>query len=544
MSDASAPYPANAADVIAERLYAAGVRHAFGIPGGEVLTLIDALVRAGIGFHVARHENAAGFMAEGTYHATGAPGVLVATIGPGIANAVNVIANAEQDRVPLIVLSGKVADAEALSFTHQVFDHRALLGPICKATFEARSGACDVMIDKAIAVATDPRPGPVHIDLPIPVAAGAHARPDRATLRGTTVAGSPPAGAELESARAAFAAAKRPMIVAGLDVIAQPAAARAIRALSTTHAIPVVTTYKAKGVLPEDDPLCLGGHGLSQRSDGIILPLLARSDLIIAAGYDPIEMRAGWVEPWDPDRVIAFSATRNTHYVHHAAQEFIGDIAAGLEALSGGLAPAEQWPATEIEDQNVLLQDAFAAGDTWGPAQALHALNAAKPDDAIVTVDSGAHRILMSQLWTCAAPGRLLQSTGLCTMGCALPLATGRALAEPGRRTIAVMGDGCLDMVQGELATLRDLDLPVTVVVLVDGAYALIDLKQRAMGYQEAGVTFGRTDYAAVAEAVGLRAFRAANAEDVTAAMKASLDHNGPSVIAISIPDRPYDGLI
>ncbi|MEO1456548.1 MAG: thiamine pyrophosphate-binding protein, partial [Pseudomonadota bacterium] len=89
--------PLTAADLIAQRLHAAGVRHAFGIPGGEVLTLIDALERAGIRFHLAKHENAAGFMAEGTWHATGAPGVLVATVGPGLANAFNVVANAEQD---------------------------------------------------------------------------------------------------------------------------------------------------------------------------------------------------------------------------------------------------------------------------------------------------------------------------------------------------------------------------------------------------------------------------------------------------------------
>ena len=96
----------NAADIIARRLYDAGCRTAFGIPGGEVLTLIDGLNRAGIDFILCKHENAGGFMAEGTHHVTGAPAVLVATIGPGVANAVNVVANAEQDRVPLIFLTG------------------------------------------------------------------------------------------------------------------------------------------------------------------------------------------------------------------------------------------------------------------------------------------------------------------------------------------------------------------------------------------------------------------------------------------------------
>ena len=157
----------SAADIIATRLYEAGCRFAFGIPGGEVLSMIDALHRAGIRFVPARHENAAGFMAEGVYQVTGAPGILVATLGPGALNAVNVVANAEQDRVPLVVLTGCVDAAEALTYTHQVLDHQALFRPITKASFRVGEGGVEVLADKAVALALDDRPGPVHIDLPI-----------------------------------------------------------------------------------------------------------------------------------------------------------------------------------------------------------------------------------------------------------------------------------------------------------------------------------------------------------------------------------------
>ena len=100
--------------IIARRLSEAGCRHAFGIPGGEVLSIMHALEASGVRFHLCKHENAGGFMAEGTHHATGAPGVLVATIGPGLANGVNTVVNALQDQVPLIVLTGCVGAAEAL----------------------------------------------------------------------------------------------------------------------------------------------------------------------------------------------------------------------------------------------------------------------------------------------------------------------------------------------------------------------------------------------------------------------------------------------
>ncbi|HEY9536049.1 MAG TPA: thiamine pyrophosphate-binding protein, partial [Kiloniellaceae bacterium] len=159
-----------AADLVARRLHEAGCRFAFGMPGGEVLTLVDALEAAGIRFVLAKHETAAGFMAEGVWQCTGAPGILVATVGPGVVNAVNVIANAEQDRVPLIVLTGCVDETEALTYTHQVLDHQQVLRPIAKASFRLTAEGADVIADKAVAIATESRAGPVHIDVPIAVA--------------------------------------------------------------------------------------------------------------------------------------------------------------------------------------------------------------------------------------------------------------------------------------------------------------------------------------------------------------------------------------
>src|SRR5690606_28335117 len=156
-----------AADIVARRLQEAGCRFAFGIPGGEVLTLMDALDRAGIRYLLCRHENAGGFMAEGTWHAGGAPGLLVATVGPGVANAVNVIANSRQDKVPLLFLAGCIDAAQAVTFNHQVFDHAAVLKPLVKASFTLADGAVPEIVDKALAVAMDDPPGPVHIDIPI-----------------------------------------------------------------------------------------------------------------------------------------------------------------------------------------------------------------------------------------------------------------------------------------------------------------------------------------------------------------------------------------
>ena len=269
---------ASTADVIARRLYEAGCRHAFGIPGGEVLRLVKGLTENGIAFGLAKHENAAGFMAEGTYHASGAPGVLVATLGPGVANAVNVVANAYQDRVPLVFLTGCVDAGEALTFTHQIFDHRALLAPITKATFTAVDGSVDVVIDKAVAIARDDQPGPVLVDVPIDVANAE--QPDTpSTRRVRPTRGVPPEGADLERARDWLREAARPLMIAGIEVLDHGAEA-AVAGFAERHGVPLLTTYKAKGVLPEDHPLCLGAAGLSPKADALLLALmgLQRSD--------------------------------------------------------------------------------------------------------------------------------------------------------------------------------------------------------------------------------------------------------------------------
>ena len=306
-----------AADVLARRLYEAGCRHAFGMPGGEVLTVVDALEAAGITFTLCKHENSAGFMAEGVYHRTGAPGILVATVGPGVLNGTNVIANAWQDRVPMIVLTGCVDADEAETYTHQVLDHRAVFDPITKATFRLTAGAAAVQADKAVGIATEARPGPVLIDVPISVADSPATGFTPTRPKASPVV---PTGPDLQAACQWLATARRPVMIVGLDAMSESAGA-ALLAFAGRHKVPFITTYKAKGLVPETHPLCLGGAGLSPKADKVLLPFVQQADLVICAGYDPIEMRPGWRNVWDPAKqnVIDIASVPNHHYMHQAA---------------------------------------------------------------------------------------------------------------------------------------------------------------------------------------------------------------------------------
>jgi acetolactate synthase-1/2/3 large subunit len=168
-------------------------------------------------------------------------------------------------------------------------------------------------------------------------------------------------------------------------------------------------------------------------------------------------------------------------------------------------------------------------------------LRAVAPAGTIATADSGAHRILLSQTWTCDRPRTLLQSTALCTMGCALPLATGAALGN-GRPSLCFVGDAGLEMVLGELATLRDLQVPVVIAVMVDESLGLIELKQRQSGLANAGVDFGATDFPAVARAMGGHGVRVDTAAALEAEARAAFARPGFTVLACAIGRRAYDG--
>ena len=521
--------------VIGDALAQAGCTHAFGIPGGEVLALMDGLKDAGLTFVLTRHEGAAGFMAEGLWHATGAPGVLVATLGPGVANAVNTVANAWQDRVPLIVLTGCVDADLAESYTHQVFDHQALLRPVTKASFRATPGALAPMLAKALQIAAGPQPGPVHIDVPIGVAEAA--TDEAAAPPPPAQAATAPAGAVLEDARTALARARAPIALAGLDAVVE-GAGEAIAGFCRTRGVPLVTTYRGKGLLAEDDPLSLGAAGLSPKADAILLPLFAESDCILLLGYDPIEMRAGWRDPWRADQtVIEVAPAPRHHGMHRVSHLLTGRLSATLPLLATGAAPA---PPQAAETRAALAQAFRPAG--WGPGAVFAALREICPPETVITADSGAHRILLSQMWRADRPRAMLQSTGLCTMACAVPLAAGHRLGAPDRPVVAFVGDGGLEMGLGELATLRDLGLTLLIVVLVDESLALIEMKQRGAQRPEQGVALGATDFPAVARAMGGHGAWAEDVDTLRHEARAALARPGVSLIAARIGPRAYDG--
>ncbi len=530
------------ADIIGRALAQAGATHAFGIPGGEVLALMQGLDAAGLRFVLVKHENSGGFIAEGLWHMTGSLPVLVATLGPGVTNAVNVVANAMQDRVPLIFLTGCVDAAEAETYTHQVFDHQAMLRPVVKGSFRLAAGAVGAGMAKAIALATAGQPGPVHVDVPISVAEGI-ATEARVALPWTNAPGLPPP-TPLADALGVLQHARRPLAIAGVDAVNE-AAGPAIAEFCRAHNIPLITTYKGKGLMPESDPLCLGGAGLSPRADSILMPLIAVADAVVLLGYDPIEMRIGWRNPFAADQtVIDIAPGHRTHGMHRADIPLIGSIALVLNELRHE--PPLRWPDSQPKAARAALKAAFADLGSWGPHAVFSTLRGAMPPETVITADSGAHRILVSQMWDCPAPRLMLQSSGLCTMACAVPLAAGAKIGRPDVPVLAFVGDAGLEMGAGELATLSAQGLPIVICVLVDHSLTLIEMKQRASQRPNLGVDFGGpgtgTDFAALARAFGGHGVDVSDRATLRHEATAALSRDRFTLIAAHIPRRAYEG--
>ena len=536
-----------AAKLLAGKLHQAGCRHAFGMPGGEVLIVMHELAQAGIEFTLCKHENAAGFMAEGSWQASGAPGILLTTIGPGLANGVNSVANAFQEQVALIVISGCVDDAEAQTFTHQIIDQKALLAPITKASFQVSVGNMGKIVEKALAIAMADPPGPVHIDVPHNVADSE--LQDTGTVSPVKSAATWSDGESLSKARFMVENAKRPLIVAGIGVLHHNAGDQILQ-LCETRSIPVITTYKAKGIIDENHSLCLGGHGLSPRSDSIILPLLAQSDCIILAGYDPIEMRSGWIEPWQAQNAIDLCHADIQHGMHGSAVKFVGDISSALGALAQGLPDCGgSWAGGEIQKAQSELEQMFCTNEQWGPHQIFTIARSKMSQYDVATVDSGAHRILLSQMWKCQKPRTLLQSSAFCTMGVSLPLAIGyaKSITSQGAshcvsNVVVFVGDAGLEMTIGELATLRDLGLAIVIIVLVDESLALIELKQSTSNLPNLGVDFGATDFVALAKAYGGHGKWIEDGKSLEGALDQAFNADRFTLLACRIDKQHYMG--
>jgi acetolactate synthase-1/2/3 large subunit len=520
------------ATTLMAELHRRGVRRMFGVPGGgSSLDLIEAGASHGIDFVLARTETAAALMAATTAELTGALGVVLTGLGPGAAAATNGLAHAALDRAPLVVISDAYPPEVARRVGHQRIDHAALFAPLVKGSLAPTGGTSQGELRRLLDAAAAPPAGPVHIDLSATAAAAPMAIGEEPQAH-------PPAAApfEQEEARALLARAARPVLIVGLQARRAPAAARA---LAEELGGPVLTTWKAKGVIASDHPLFVGLFtGAEAEADCI-----RAADLIVQLGLDPVELIP---RPWRYDAPIIDIAERvePAPYARPSAA-LIGRLETGVEALLG-VRDGQGWPPATVAAlrREIALRQRMAPSRAISPQAVVDAAVEVAPVGCRAAVDAGAHMFPVMAHWPARQAHEVLISNGLATMGFALPAAIASALAEPARPVIAFTGDGGLMMTLGELATAAERNCALVVVVFNDAALSLIDLKQQARGLPRRGCGSAPVDFAAAARALGVDGEQVTAIADLPVVLACALAARRPRLIDVPVDPAGYPALL
>ncbi len=526
------------AEIIVTLLKRQGITTIPGIPGGANLPLYDALARSSIRHVLARHEQGAGFIAQGMARATGRAAVCFGTSGPGATNLLTAIADAKLDSIPLIAITGQVPRSMIGTDAFQEVDTYGLTLPITKHNFIVRDASELVdVIPEAFAIAESGRPGPVVIDVPKDVQ---NQSVDLASWPEPWQPGAPPPcdPDALDRLAEMIHRAERPILYVGGGIIASDSA-QALIELARRNAIPVTCTLAGLGAFPPDDPLYLGMLGMhGARYTNM---LLDEADLLLAFGVRFDDRATGRAADFcrhaaiahvdiDPSEIDKIKATNLA---------MVGDVGEVMRGLIPRLRmdTRPKWTA-RIQD----LKQRFplvmpAESDPLLPLNLIRHLAVLTRDDTIITTDVGQHQMWVAQAFPFHRPRRLQTSGGLGTMGFGLPAAIGAALAAPRTPVLCISGDGSFLMNIQELDTLAELGLDVKVAIMNNQHLGLVRQQQELFYRQNyiASRFESKPDFAAIARGFGVPGYTLEGVDDPIAVLADALAGPGPCVIDIPV---------
>ncbi len=515
------------AEVMAKELAARGVQYVFGLPGGEIVAFIDACRRAGLRFLLTGHEASAAWMAQVAGQITGVPGVCATTLGPGATNLVTAVANAYLDRAPLVAVTAQIPASTIDTMTHQRLALDRLFAPVTKASWSIGEADTETLMTMAMGMAIKPRPGPVHVSLASDRALETYKPPIRSARleHGEGRNPLPPVADRLQRA-------KRPLVLIGLG--ATPSDAPAIRALTDSLQAPFLVTPKVKGIVPEDHPLFLGvASGMAIDRD--ILETIRAADLILAIGFDPVECD----KTWFADIEIAAIDSASMAEGRYEPLEAVGNIASLAAALKPEPKP---WPRELVDRRRKAI--CREPGSGLSPLRLIQELRSVFPRGGIATCDVGSHKLVMGQFWRAYEPGTFFMSNGLSGMGFGVPAAIAAQLCHPGKPVLAVVGDGGMLMMLHDMALIRELALPIVIVVLSDRSLSLIRVSEERRGIAPYGVDFAPPDFAKIAEAFGISSRSAQTIQEARDVLEQALSQRTAMLVDVPIDYREYYDLV
>jgi len=535
---------ATGATSVITALEKAGVTAAFGVQGGAIMPVYDALYDSSQIRHVMMaHEQGAAHAADAYGVVASKPGVALATSGPGATNLVTGIADANMDSDAMLALTGQVPSDMVGSDAFQETDTIGVTTPITKHNYFASDpDTVGDAVGEAFSLAGTGRPGPTLVDLPKDVTQGEAGRDPGAPRPPETY--NPQMEADEQDVKVAARAierAEKPLLLFGGGVIKADASETA-RAFATEHGIPVVTTMPGIGSFPEDHDLCLSWAGM--HGTGYANMAITHTDLLIAVGTRFDDRLTGGVETFAPEAEVVHvdidpaEISKNVH----AEYPLVGDAGRVIDQLDATMErspDAREWREQCLQWKEEYPMDYAAPEDEpLKPQFVVEAFDAATDDDTIVTTGVGQHQMWASQYWTFTEPRTWVSSHGLGTMGYGLPSAIGARLAadqmgDEDRDVICFDGDASFLMTMQELAVAVRENLDVTVAILNNEYIGMVRQWQDAF-YERRRMAAEYNwcpEFDMIAEAFGARGWRVDDYDEVAPTIEEALDYDGPSVI-------------
>ncbi|HZR95405.1 MAG TPA: biosynthetic-type acetolactate synthase large subunit [Gaiellaceae bacterium] len=541
----------NGADAILRMLEAEGVEVMFGLPGGAILPLYDAMARGTTVRHVlARHEQGAGHMAEGYARASGRVGVAIATSGPGATNLVTPIADAWMDSTPLVCITGQVRSHLIGTDAFQECDITGITIPIVKHSWLVQDvEELPHTLKAAFHVARTGRCGPVLVDVPRDVqeAELEFVPPDTVSLPGWK----PPRrghARQIAAAAQAVAAAERPILYVGGGTL-NAHATDELLALAERGRLPVVTTLMAKSAFPESHELHAGWPGMHGPKWSNWA--LNKADLIVAVGARFDDRVTGKLSAFAPGATVVHLDVDAAEIskIRHADIPVVGPLKSVLAELARVLEPSpertEPW-LRQIADWREQFPLRYRRdGERLKPQRVLESLQelTAGRDDVVWTTGVGQHQMWAMQYIECDRPRTFISSGGLGTMGYGIPAAIGAKAARPDATVICVDGDGCFQMTQQELATAVLEELPIVVVIVNNGYLGMVRQWQDMFfdeRFSQIHLTQTVPDYALLARAYGALGFTAENEQELEDALAEAVASGRTCVVDARVDPREH----
>ncbi len=529
----------NGAQLLIKMLKRQGITTIAGIPGGANLPLYDALYETPEIKHIlCRHEQGAGFLAQGIARSTGKAGVCFATSGPGATNILTAIADAYLDSIPVICITGQVPSSLIGTDAFQEVDTYGMSIPITKHNYLVRSAEELLeIIPKAFELALSGRPGPVLIDVPKDVQS-AIINFDDWPEPGKKLPTSSAPGDFIKTAAEMINAAKRPILCLGGGVIHGCAAKEAL-ALIEKASLPSVMTLMGLGCLPSDHALAMGMLGMhAARSTNMALH---ECDLFIAAGARFDDRATGKIVEFCPEaKVIHMDIDPSeVSKLKSAHIGLVGDVKETLRAI---LPMVEENERKIWRNQIEVLQEMYpmTSPDAMVPEKPYGLISKVSEllgKSALVATDVGKHQMWTAQVYPFSRPRQLLTSGGLGTMGFGLPTAIGAALACPDRQVVLFTGDGSLQMNIQELATAVEQNVNIKIIVMNNNSLGLVRQQQHLFYNKHHFASDFQIDidFTAIAKGFGMEAYHAERGCDLLDLLSKVLNKEGPCLINVPI---------